>query len=308
MLHRSFFGRSLRASLVGATLAVLPLAAAEAPPSELARTALEHFDAQRWPEAARAYEAVVAAQPGDGDAWNRLGVARFSLERFEEALAAFEKALAAGVTSARQHGMMARAHERLGRRDQAIAALEKAVAEGMSPGTLKDNPAFAPFREDPRFPALVAKADSIAYPCKAEAESAQFDFWVGEWDVLVGGSVGGSSRIEALPGGCLIVENYENPGGFAGKSLNFYDPVRRKWRQLWVDNGGTIIEFEGALRDGSMVFEGKQTDRRGEQSLSRMSFIPQADGSVRQLIERSKDGGKTWAAEFDGKYVRKKPG
>jgi hypothetical protein len=40
--------------------------------------------------------------------------------------------------------------------------------------------------------------------------------------------------------------------------------------------------------------------------IQRITWAPQADGSVRQLWESSKDGGRTWSTAFDGKYVKKK--
>lgn len=145
-----------------------------------------------------------------------------------------------------------------------------------------------------------------SFPCQEEKQSAQFDFWVGEWDVLMRGRLVGHSRIEALPGGCLITEHYEAvPPGYAGKSLNFYDPVAKAWKQTWVDNAGSIVYFEGQAQDGGMVLTGQRIGRGGPSNLSRMTFTPNTDGTVRQFVEVSKDGGKTWAAGFDGTYVKK---
>lgn len=295
---------ALSAAAVALTLAAAPppAAAAESPPA--AQAAEAHFAAERWGEAAAAYEAVVAAAPANGEAWSRLGISRFHLGLYAEALAAFAEAKAAGYGSVLQFALTARAHEGLGQREQAMAVLDELVGLGLSPGELRSNPVFAPFREDAGFPALVAKAEATAFPCKAEPESAQFDFWIGEWGVYVQGQRRGSSRIEALPGGCVIVESYENPGGFAGKSLNFYDPELGEWRQIWADNGGNVIFYQGGPRDGGMAFEGEGWGRRSPKGLSRMIFTPNDDGSVRQLIERSDDGGETWSVYFDGRYVR----
>lgn len=154
-----------------------------------------------------------------------------------------------------------------------------------------------------------SQAPPPAYPCQQEKESAQFDFWVGEWDVYVQGQLTGRSRIEALRGGCLITEHYETvPEGFAGKSLNFYDPAAKAWKQTWVDNSGGIVYFEGHAKDGGMVFTGERIGRSGRSSLTRMTFTPGTDGTVRQFIEGSRDGGKTWGPVFDGQYVRRKNG
>ncbi len=34
-----------------------------------------------------------------------------------------------------------------------------------------------------------------------------------------------------------------------------------------------------------------------------MTFTPQEDGSVRQFLEESSDGGETFSVWFDGRYV-----
>jgi hypothetical protein len=38
--------------------------------------------------------------------------------------------------------------------------------------------------------------------------------------------------------------------------------------------------------------------------LDRTTLTPLADGRVRQVIERSSDGGTTWTTGFDAMYVR----
>ncbi len=43
--------------------------------------------------------------------------------------------------------------------------------------------------------------------------------------------------------------------------------------------------------------------KTGERRPFRMTFTPQDDGSVRQFLEESTDGGKTFAIWFDGRYV-----
>lgn len=157
-------------------------------------------------------------------------------------------------------------------------------------------------------PAVGRAQGAPPQPCKAEPESAQLDFWLGEWEVSnrADGRVVGHNRIEALEGGCLLVESYTTDRGYAGKSMSFYDKVLGQWRQLWVDNSGTIMEFQGNFRDGSMRFEGEQKSRDGSRARLKMTFTPEAEGTVRQLIEQSGDGGKTWTVSFDGRYVKRK--
>ena len=144
--------------------------------------------------------------------------------------------------------------------------------------------------------------------CEARPESAQFDFWIGAWNVEETGAPGktiASSREEKIVGGCVLLENYEEPEGYAGKSMNFFDPVRKEWRQLWVDTGGNTSEFAGTFHDGAMRFAGESHVGSGRRVYRRLTFTPLADGSVRQRSEASPDG-KTWKVNYDYTYVRRK--
>jgi hypothetical protein len=54
-----------------------------------------------------------------------------------------------------------------------------------------------------------------------------------------------------------------------------------------------------------MKYEGEPTTVNGATSMSRLTFFNMDANTVRQLGERTVDGGKTWTATFDFKYVRK---
>ncbi|MFN8012398.1 MAG: hypothetical protein U0P81_13595 [Holophagaceae bacterium] len=133
----------------------------------------------------------------------------------------------------------------------------------------------------------------------------QFDFWVGVWEVRdPSGKVVGHSRIEAIAGGFGILEHWRGAGGGEGKSLNAYDPATERWHQSWVGQGG-LIQFEGTFAEGRMRLEGRRTTPKGP-LLDRMTWTPQADGSVVQVWENSVDEGKTWTKSFEGIYRKAK--
>ena len=145
-----------------------------------------------------------------------------------------------------------------------------------------------------------------ASPCGADSVYRQFDFWVGEWDVFTPqGQKAGINRIEKLLGGCLLLENWTGASGSEGKSINYYDHIRKRWVQTWVDGQGGIISVEGAFEAGAMRFEGQHFYPDGRREPFCMTFTPQQDGSVRQFIEQSRDGGDSWYVWFDGRYVRR---
>ena len=138
----------------------------------------------------------------------------------------------------------------------------------------------------------------------ADAVHRQFDFWLGRWEVYKGdGSQAGNSRIERAQDGCVVHERYTTPKGYEGQSLNIYDAGRKAWHQSWVDNTGMLLLLEGGLVDGKMVLEGATTGRNGDMTRHRITWTPEADGTVRQLWESSDATGE-WKVAFDGLYRR----
>jgi hypothetical protein len=152
-----------------------------------------------------------------------------------------------------------------------------------------------------------ATATPAPAPCSG-AERRQFDFWLGTWDVTgPKGKIVGHSRIESILGGCTISEHWSSAtGGGAndGKSYNIYNADLKRWEQFWVDASGSRLMLSGGIVDGSMVLEGRQdlAAADGVHQRERITWTPNADGSVRQLWESSKDEGKTWTVAFDGLY------
>ena len=148
-------------------------------------------------------------------------------------------------------------------------------------------------------------------PAPLPPESRQFDFWIGEWDVTTpDGRPAGASRIESVSNGAALLENwtgYPAPTGRSGKSLNAYNQGRKQWQQYWVGSGGGVLELAGGLVDGSMVLSGEH-DVRGKRLVEKITWTPNADGSVRQHWQQSADGGESWTDAFDGLYRKKSKG
>lgn len=157
---------------------------------------------------------------------------------------------------------------------------------------------------------LILAASIVALACSARASAAScdalefraFDFWLGEWLVTgPAGKIAGINRIESEYGGCVLHERYVTGRGYSGESLNTYDAARKVWHQTWVDNSGTLLVIEGGIRDGSMVMEGETTGSDGKVTKHRITWTPNADGSVRQHWESTNDKGE-WTTVFDGRY------
>jgi hypothetical protein len=118
--------------------------------------------------------------------------------------------------------------------------------------------------------AACVAAPALAAPCDAPEHRA-FDFWLGEWNV-------------------------RTPDG--------YDASRKAWHQTWVDTDGTLLLLEGGARDGRMILEGQTVNAEGPPTKHRITWSPNADGSVRQHWEPTDAKGQ-WTTAFDGTYTRK---
>ena len=174
-------------------------------------------------------------------------------------------------------------------------------------------PAPAP-AQVPVPPAAPAPADApppapvpVAQPCSA-APYRQFDFWIGHWDVFQpDGKPAGDNLVESILGGCALRETWSGRGGFAGTSLNAYDPINRRWHQTWLDNHGGRLDLAGAWQGLAMVLESDDPhpDEPGLRLAQRITWTAQPDGTLRQIWSSSEDGGTSWSVVFDGRYVRR---
>ncbi|MES2947283.1 MAG: hypothetical protein V4858_01965 [Pseudomonadota bacterium] len=151
----------------------------------------------------------------------------------------------------------------------------------------------------------------LTIPVPAEAttcsapEYRAFDFWLGEWQVRTpDGKLAGENRITREYGGCVLHERYDTGRGYSGESLNTFDAGRKVWHQTWVDTDGTLLLLEGGIRNGSMVLEGQTVAADALVTKHRITWTPNANGTVRQHWESTDAKGK-WATAFDGLYSRK---
>jgi hypothetical protein len=145
-----------------------------------------------------------------------------------------------------------------------------------------------------------------AKPCAARPEYRQFDFWIGEWNVQVGGQTAGTNSVQLILGECVIFENWTGARGMTGKSFNIFNAATGKWQQTWVDSTGNVLELNGEFKDGAMRLAGEKPGPNGGKIVTKLTFFPLEGDRVRQLWESSQDGGKTWVIVFDGLYTRKK--
>lgn len=148
-----------------------------------------------------------------------------------------------------------------------------------------------------------------AFSCNDAPGFHDFDFWLGDWSVSdrATGKHAGKNRIEAIEANCALVETWAGNGGSTGMSLNLYNPVTARWRQVWVSAGGYSIDIEGGLKDGAMVLEGTIFYYGQKATIPfRGTWTAEADGSVRQYFQQYDAKTSVWNDWFDGRYERVK--
>ncbi|MCO6511946.1 MAG: hypothetical protein J5I65_14265 [Aridibacter famidurans] len=158
-------------------------------------------------------------------------------------------------------------------------------------------------------PAVVAQ--SAQNPCESES-SKEFDFWLGTWDLEWKSAEGavqkGTNEITKILGGCVVRESFD--GGkdmpLKGQSYSMFDSVSGKWKQTWVDNQGSYLDFTGGMEEGKMVLSRSFTNRAGKPMMQRMVFFNISKDVLEWNWESSADGGKTWTLAWHIKYLRRK--
>lgn len=158
--------------------------------------------------------------------------------------------------------------------------------------------------------AVSTLSQSQKKPC-SEDEANQFDFWVGEWNLEWKTQTGevqrGTNVVNKVLGGCVVQENFD--GGaklpLKGISHSMFEARSGKWKQTWVDNSGSYLDFVGGMDGDKMILSRGFTGRDGKERMQRMIFFNIEKNSIDWKWEGSTDGGKTWKLAWHIKYSRK---
>ena len=143
-------------------------------------------------------------------------------------------------------------------------------------------------------------------PCSSK-EYAQFDFWIGEWEVTnPDGSKAGENRIEKIQGECVLKENWTSATpGYTGTSYNFYNAAKKQWEQIWVDNQGGNLHLKGHRKGNKMILRTDDLiNQEGKIFYHQITWTANKDGTVRQYWETFVEGVDVSVA-FNGLYKRK---
>ena len=157
---------------------------------------------------------------------------------------------------------------------------------------------------------LPQEAPAAGGGCAGRTANHRLDFWLGDWLVYAAGSLDGTSHIVSILGGCAVQEEWSDISGYQGRSWFYVDPSTGRLKQVWLTSrayqfGGTLekSELPGGV-SGSVRFQGTLLEDSGRRTLDRTTLTLQVDETVRQVIEVSRDDGRTWAVQYDATYRR----
>ena len=279
--------------------------------SETTAQATDAYQAKDWVHAAELYTKVTAEHPNEPRGWYRLGVSLHATHQEQLAITAFEKASSLGAPQGNAEYGIAECYAALKNTGKAFEYLQKAVDAGYAqPERLEGDAELAALRSDDRWGKISQVAKRNQKPCAYTPEYRQFDFWLGQWNVVTsdGKQPAGNSKIELILGDCVIQENWTSLSStYEGKSYNTYNPNLKRWEQFWNDNSAGMIHFYGGLKDGVMDYWTDNLPQPDGTMLKRhLQFIQVGPDTVRQFSQGSNDDGKTWSVEYDFTYNRAK--
>ena len=147
------------------------------------------------------------------------------------------------------------------------------------------------------------------------AESRQFDFWVGEWDVNLRvrqddiswkDSQDAVARIYPILKGKALLELWDEQR-IKGFSVRYFDTERQRW-VLWLNwpgmNRSGSSKLVGEFRHGRGEFYSAKARPDGVQAVSRYTFSDITPTSLRWDDAYSADGGKTWSSSWIMEFSR----
>lgn len=134
----------------------------------------------------------------------------------------------------------------------------------------------------------------------------QFDFWIGDWDLTWNDTSKGSNNVTLEMNDFVVYEHFnDRVNNFSGWSWSVYDTVSKKWKQTWVDNQGTYLDFTGEMRDNKMMLERSFTSKKGKLIKQRMIFYNITKNDFDWNWENSVDEGASWKLSWKIHYHRR---
>ncbi len=163
-------------------------------------------------------------------------------------------------------------------------------------------------------PGILAQQTSASAPPNpcVDPRQKQLDFWVGDWELTwpgtnAGETAHGSNNVKRILDGCVVQENFSGLESMPlrGTSASVFDTRSNHWKQTWVDNQGSYLDFTGNFQDGQMILQRSAVGPDGKTFLQRMVWKNIGPQEFDWSWEASRDEGKTWQVQWPIHYKRR---
>ena len=131
-----------------------------------------------------------------------------------------------------------------------------------------------------------------------------FDFWLGTWRgtwARDGAPGEATNYVTSEYGGHVIHERFTSQG-FNGMSVSVFDEPEGVWKQTWVDDAGSYLDFTGGWDGDAMILEREAIDDDGLFRQRMVWHNIRPDG-FEWLWQRSTDG-DNWTTRWRIDYKR----
>ena len=137
-------------------------------------------------------------------------------------------------------------------------------------------------------------------------EQAQFDFWLGNWELTWGDSGKGTNWVSSELNEMVIHEYFDGQPSIklVGESFSTFNTRAGLWQQTWVDNQGGYLDFKGRFEDDKMILSRDAVDDNGDTFKQRMVWRDITKNSFEWDWQRSQDSGETWQTMWQISYQR----
>lgn len=272
------------------------------------------YQNKNWREAQSMYEKYLGDSSKNSMLWNRLGYCHQNLGLYQNAIKDYNRSLSFNSNPLVKTSAMSRlamVYSITNQTAESADWLIKASAGGYNAlHDLDSLDAFKNLRLATNFRDIRLKVFETLYPCSKEPRNHDFDFWIGDWECYRTGTqiLSGFSHVEAISGGCAILENYTATQAYSGKSFNFYDTASGKWEQDWIGSGGPSDRqhyYNGEYKNGNMHFTYETINAHGDRTRGTFIFFNISRDSVRQYQDVTDESGKIISVTYDLTYLRK---
>lgn len=143
-------------------------------------------------------------------------------------------------------------------------------------------------------------------PLVVTPDATYFNFWKGHWFALKDdNSIDSTIRFEVTQGvHQAAFEERWHFGNAYSFALRSWDKSNNKWGFVWISDNGLYQVWDTRKVDGHWYLY-KEFTINGDTYMSRQGFIPQADGTVLRVSEKSYDE-KKWELRFSQRLKKMK--